>query len=110
LEGHPLAVCARCTGLYLGGFVGLSTCLLAPAGVRRRLRPRWFFAALPTVADAALVGLGLPALTAVPRCAVALPAGMVAGLFLAAAIADLVSPLRLSAATPTARMLENVDA
>jgi hypothetical protein len=35
---------------------------------------------------------------------------MVAGLFLAAAIADLVSPLRLSAATPTARMLENVDA
>lgn len=110
-DGHPLAVCARCTGLYLGGFAGLACGLVASASRLRRLRPRWlFFAVVPTATDAALVALGLPSLDSGPRLVSALPAGLVAGLFLASAIADLVSTHRVSAATPMGRTLEEVDA
>ena len=86
---RPAAVCARCTGLYLGGVAGL---LLALAGALRRTRPKpWWLAAsvAPTAIDFALGGVGLPALANLPRALLALPAGLVAGLFLSIGILEL---------------------
>lgn len=93
VDGAPLAVCARCTGLYLGGVVGLAAAAawLGPAG--RGPRPFWLGLALaPTVVDALLPWVGLPQLAMLPRLALALPAGAVAALYLAVGVADFVSP------------------
>ena len=86
------AVCARCSGLYLGGLAGLlAGGLLVGAG--RRPRPLWLGVLLvPTVVDALLAFAGLPSLPNLPRLLVALPLGFLAGLFLAGAIADLATP------------------
>lgn len=88
----PVAVCARCAGLYVGGAIGL----LLSAGLfvgRRDGFPRilFFVALAPTAIDALLPWVGLPALSNVPRFWLALPAGFVAALFLAVGIADLFS-------------------
>jgi uncharacterized membrane protein len=50
LSGYPLAVCARCTGVYLGFFIGLLSFTIKPIEVAP---PRiWFFLALvPTLLD-----------------------------------------------------------
>jgi uncharacterized membrane protein len=56
LEGFPLAVCARCFGLYAGGLAGLLIYPLA-RGLKRMDAPHrtWLFlAALPTSVDFAL--------------------------------------------------------
>jgi uncharacterized membrane protein len=84
----PLAVCARCAGLYLGGALGLALTL----AVGRSLRPPpiWLAAAVaPTVIDFGLGLTGLPSLDNWPRFALALPPGLVAGLFVADAIRSL---------------------
>jgi uncharacterized membrane protein len=86
------AVCARCAGLYVGAAGGLfAAAALLRAG---RLRPRasWLaWAVAPSALDF-LAGLaGLPALPEVPRLLLALPAGALAGAFLAVGLADLVS-------------------
>lgn len=55
--GHPLAVCHRCLGLYLGTVAGLLALPWLP-GLRRRLmaQPRWLLVALvPLVVDALLL-------------------------------------------------------
>jgi len=90
LGGHPLAVCARCTGLYLGGVAGLVAAVGFLAGARRCPRPFWLAAALaPTVVDGLLPWLGLPQLPVLPRLLLALPAGATAAWFLAVGVADL---------------------
>jgi uncharacterized membrane protein len=85
------AVCARCAGLYAGGAAGL----LLAAGLfvgRIRVRPVWLaWAVAPTLVDAALPWLGLPGLPNLSRLLLAVPAGLVAGLFLGAGIDDLVA-------------------
>jgi uncharacterized membrane protein len=89
LAGQPFTVCARCTGLYLGGALGLA---LMAAGLGRRRVPRrsWLLVAVaPTVIDFGmghLTGLSLPNLA---RLAVAFPAGLMLGWYLAIGVADL---------------------
>lgn len=88
LGAGPLAVCARCTGLYLGGFLGL----LIPALVGRvpRLGLRTLAAiAAPSFLDFGLGLVGLPSLPNLPRLLLALPLGLACGLLLAQALADL---------------------
>jgi uncharacterized membrane protein len=86
------AVCARCSGLYLGGVAGLLAGGLL-VGTGRRPRPLWLGVLLvPTVVDAGLTFAGLPSLPNLPRLLVAVPPGFLAGLFLAGAIAELAAP------------------
>jgi uncharacterized membrane protein len=83
------AVCARCSGLYLGGILGL---VVGGAWIvgRHSPGPWWLLAAsAPTMIDLALPWFGLPALTNVPRLIVAVPAGLAAGVFLAIGVYDL---------------------
>ena len=70
--------------------------LLIPSSMRclpsTMCRASWLaWAAAPTVIDALLAWTGLPALPNLPRLLLALPAGVMAALFLAAGIADLFS-------------------
>jgi len=85
LGSGPLAVCARCAGLYAGGFLGL----LVTAVGGRRLRPRWKIVALaaaPSIIDFVLGQLGLGLLSNWPRFCLALAPGFLLGLLLADAI------------------------
>ncbi|MBZ5640029.1 MAG: DUF2085 domain-containing protein [Acidobacteriia bacterium] len=88
--GHPVAVCARCAGLYLGGTLGLLLASLARRAAQVPPGLRWLaLAAMPTALDVMagqVFGAGLPN---VPRLLLSLPAGFVAGLYLAAGLADL---------------------
>ncbi len=88
LGAGPLPVCARCAGLYAGGFAGLLVTLLG----NRRFQPRlrWLVAAaVPSVVDFALGLVDLPTLSNWPRFAVALLPGIIAGLLLADAVCRL---------------------
>jgi uncharacterized membrane protein len=94
VAGGTQAVCARCAGLYAGGILGLvvAAALLVPRG--RSIRARWLAIALaPTVVDALLPWIGLPALPNLPRLLLAVPAGLAAGLFLGVGVADLAGSL-----------------
>ncbi len=85
----PLAVCARCSGLYAGGL--LAILFVTIVGQSPRPPGRWLAAAaLPTAADVAAGLLGLPGLANWPRFAVALPLGMLCGLWLARATVEAV--------------------
>jgi uncharacterized membrane protein len=88
-HGVPLPVCARCTGLYVGGAVG---CLLAalwrpsrvstPAAYRRAL----LAAAVPTIATVAIEWTGAAAMENTLRALAALPVATVAGWMLGVAV------------------------
>jgi len=85
LGSGPLPVCARCAGLYAGGFLGL----LIPVLLGRPLRPGWrwvLLAAAPSVIDFGLGLVGLPDLPNWPRFGVAVVPGLLLGLLLAEAI------------------------
>jgi uncharacterized membrane protein len=91
LFGAALAVCARCTGLYLGAVLGLA--LAERLGVSRVavVRRAWLAAlVLPTLVDGGLAVVGLSPLAEVPRLLLAIPAGGAAGTLLAVGIHDLV--------------------
>lgn len=89
LGGQPFAVCARCTGLYLGGAVGLALMTLGYGRLRAPGR-LWLLAAVaPTVIDFGmghLTGVSLPNLA---RLAVSFPAGLMLGAYLAIGVTDL---------------------
>jgi len=88
LGDGPLAVCARCAGLYVGGLLGLLATVLS--GVRwRPTVPVLLATSLPTVLDVAAVLIGLPSLPNWPRFLVAVAPGAVFGLLLADAVVDL---------------------
>jgi uncharacterized membrane protein len=113
ISGAPLAVCARCAGLYGAGALGLLVAALTIAGRRRGL-PRWlFFAAVaPTAVDAVLPWIGLQGSNEVQRFLLALPAGFVAALFLAIGVADLFAQNRSASPPgplPARNSLEVVD-
>jgi uncharacterized membrane protein len=56
VAGYPLAVCARCTGLYVGALAGVAVYPLVRSLARADAPPRaWLFAAaVPTTVDFAL--------------------------------------------------------
>jgi uncharacterized membrane protein len=90
LFGFPLAVCARCTGLYVGGAAGV---LLYPAvrGLRRRDVPArgWLLAAgVPTSFDFALGLFGIWANTHLSRFLTASLLGVVAAFYIVPAVLD----------------------
>ncbi len=90
LRGLPIAVCARCLGLYLGGALALALRSLPLARRVTPPRPVWLLAGLaPMAIDLMARVLGAPGLASLPRLAVALPGGFAAGLFLAHALDDL---------------------
>jgi hypothetical protein len=67
-------------------------------GRRKPPRPFWLAVAVaPTIVDAVLPWFGLPALSNVPRLLLAVPAGLLAGIFLAIGIYDLFLTRRTAA-------------
>ncbi len=90
LGSGPLPVCARCAGLYAGGFLGLAVSAVSGATVRPALR--WLaIAAAPSIVDFALGLVDLPTLANWPRFTVALVPGLLFGLLVADAVAEVVS-------------------
>lgn len=91
LGSGPLPICARCAGLYVGGFAGL----FVTAAGGRRLRPSWRILALtaaPSVIDFALGRVGCPSLANWPRFWFAVAPGFTLGLLLADAISAAAAP------------------
>ena len=84
----PLAVCARCAGLYTGGLLGLLAAVSSGVRVRPSLATL-VGAAAPTILDFAAGLAGLPSLPSWPRFTIALAPGAVLGLLLADAVADI---------------------
>jgi uncharacterized membrane protein len=85
----PLAVCARCAGLYLGVCLGL----LSTTIIGRSLRPKprlLAIVAIPTVVDFAAARIGLPSVGNWVRFGLATPLGLLAGLYLADALIEIV--------------------
>ncbi len=75
----PLAVCARCMGLYVGGCLGL----IGTTVFNRSFRPRpiWFLiVAIPTIIDFISGKVGLPSFGNWLRFSVAVPLGLAIGL------------------------------
>ena len=85
----PMAVCARCVGLYLGGTLAL---LWTTARNRPfRASPVWLaVVAAPTVLDFVAGQIGLPSLGNWTRFSVALPLGLLAGLYLGDALIEII--------------------
>lgn len=85
--GHgPVALCARCIGLYAGGLAGLAIALLG-----RAWRPTFtalLLVAAPSIVDFGLGLVGLPSLPNLPRLLLALPLGAAVGSALAVATVD----------------------
>ena len=95
----PLAVCARCAGLYAGGLLGLLAAV--SSGVRCRLTLAMLVAAtVPTLVDFAAGLAGLPSLPGWPRFAIAVAPGAVLGLLLADAIAEIAAHVGCPAEQP----------
>lgn len=85
----PLAVCARCFGLYVGGTAGLAWTLARNRTARPR--PLWLLiASVPSILDWAFGILGLPQAGNWVRWTLALPPGLLAGLFLGDALIEIV--------------------
>jgi uncharacterized membrane protein len=79
----PLAVCARCTGLYAGAAAGVLLYPLARALTRTDAPARWWLlaAALPTIVDLLLGVTGLWENTHLSRFLTALLAGAAAAFY-----------------------------
>ena len=99
LGAGTLPICARCAGLYAGGFAGLMVTL---AGGRRfRFRLRWLvIAAIPSILDFSLGLVHMPTLPNWPRLALALAPGFLAGLLLADAVCDIATRPEASTSAP----------
>lgn len=97
IAGRPLAVCGRCTGLYVSGLAGGVAMLLAGAAGKPRStshdRPLLCAAAVPTALSWSLEHAGLAAQSNAIRAAAALPLGFAA--------AWVVVALLLCSAAPT---------
>ncbi len=85
----PMAVCARCAGLYLGGTLALLWTTIRDRSCRPR--PRWLaVVAAPTILDFVAGQIGLPSFGNWARFAIAMPLGFLAGLYLGDALFEIV--------------------
>jgi len=99
LGSGTLPICARCSGLYAGGFAGLLMTLLG--GRRFHFRLRWLVvAAIPSILDFGLGLVHLPTLPHWPRFALALAPGFLAGLLLADAVCEIATRPEASTSAP----------
>lgn len=98
LFGFPLAVCARCAGLYAGGFLGLCLYpLVRSTGSTRFLHRRWLLLAiLPTAVDFAGGGIGLFANTHASRAVTGAIAGLAATFYLVPGVMQMLRCNRLT--------------
>ena len=95
--GEPLAVCARCFGLYAGALAGVAAYPLVRSLVRRDFPARaWLLAsAVPTTVDFALGFFGVWENTHASRFLTALPLGVALAFCAVPGLVDLsLSPLR----------------
>lgn len=90
VAGFPLAVCARCFGLYAGGAAGVLAYPLVRAVTRRDAPARgWLFAAAaPTCVDFLLGVTGVWANTHLSRFLTALALGAAAAFYVVPALVD----------------------
>jgi uncharacterized membrane protein len=79
LRGERLAVCGRCTGLYLAGAIGAVAAWLGRARLPARTRRLLLLAAVPTAATFAIEWSGAGNPGNALRASAALPLGAVAG-------------------------------
>jgi uncharacterized membrane protein len=94
LAGFPLAVCARCAGLYVGAAVGLLAYPLMRRPLARTDAPprAWLIlAALPTTVDFMLGVLGFWENTHASRFSTAVVLGAASAFFIMPGLADLAS-------------------
>jgi uncharacterized membrane protein len=79
LHGERLAVCGRCTGLYLAGAIGALVAWFGVARVPEHTRRLVVFAALPTATTLAIEWSGIANPGNVLRAMAAVPLGAIAG-------------------------------
>src|SRR6266545_3773976 len=80
IHGHQMAVCARCTGLYVGAAVAVPFALLAAYALSTsRARRILAIAALPTLITWSLEFAGFAHFSNLTRFVAALPLGFTAG-------------------------------
>jgi len=79
LQGEPLAVCGRCTGLYLAGALGALAAWFGRARLPASTRRLILLAAVPTAATFAVEWIGFANPGNTVRAAAALPLGGAAG-------------------------------
>lgn len=77
--GHPLPVCARCTGLYLSAALGALFAWFGGARMPPGVKAMLAVAALPTLLTVAIEWAGVASPSNVLRAAAALPLGVAAG-------------------------------
>ena len=90
IAGYPLAVCARCTGLYVGGLLGIAAYPMVRPLTRTDAPERvWLvLAVLPTTVDFALGFFGVWENTHWSRFLTALLAGAVAAFYIVPGLVD----------------------
>jgi uncharacterized membrane protein len=79
IDARPLAVCARCFGLYLSGAAGAVVAWMGGRSVPRHTRMLLLLTAAPTIATIPMEWLGFSPLSNAIRAAAALPFGAAAG-------------------------------
>ena len=91
--GHKFAVCARCTAIYAGFFVGVVLFPFAAASLRKKSFAWLFLAAVPMMIDVGLDLIHIHASTMMTRLATGGVFGVGAALFLAPVIIEACSEL-----------------
>ncbi len=106
LWGHPLAVCARCTGIYFGAFCGaLVYPLLRPLHDRTTPARHWLvLSAIPLALDWALGFTHLWSNTALSRCATGLLFGFALAFYVVPGLIDLGFTLKMIRQARAARL------
>ncbi len=93
LWGEPLAVCARCSGVYAGFLVGALLLPIIHGRLKAEFPPAWILGAalLPAVADFGLAHLGIHDSSNVLRLVTGLIPGAAVSLFILPGVYEIIS-------------------